>query len=301
MYSTTTLAFFLTCVGFLCSCSSPTQKNPIHTITPGMILADVEFLSSDEMNGRHYRSKEGKLAAKYIADEWEKAGLVPLLGKTSMYLPTNDMRDSPNVAAMLQGTEDTYILITAHYDHLAPKRSGKDRIYNGADDNASGTAALIAMARVLGELHTKYKSSIVLVAFTGEEAGLVGSEHFAKSEPIPMRSIKALINLDMISRGDANTIFLEGSSGAPRIALALSNANKEIGLTIVKGKHPDWLYRSDQQPFLEQGVPAVFLSVEDHEDYHQVTDHADKILPGLAAKTTKLTLLAALELAHPVP
>ena len=59
-----------------------------------MILADVEFLSSDEMNGRHYRSKEGKLAAKYIADEWEKAGLVPLLGKTSMYLPTNDMRES---------------------------------------------------------------------------------------------------------------------------------------------------------------------------------------------------------------
>jgi Zn-dependent M28 family amino/carboxypeptidase len=139
------------------------------------------------------------------------------------------------------------------------------------------------------------------VAFTGEEAGLVGSEHFAKSAPIPMRAITALINLDMISRGDSNTIFLEGSADAPRIALALSNANKEIGLTIVKNKHPDWLYRSDQQPFLEQGVPAVFLSVEDHEDYHRVTDHADKILPCLAAKTTKLTLLAALELAHPVP
>ena len=72
-------------------------------------------------------------------------------------------------------------------------------------------------------------------------------------------------------------------------------------LTIIRDKHPDWLRRSDQWPFLQQGVPAVFLSVEDHEDYHRVTDHADKILPDLAAKTTRLAFLAALDLARHVP
>jgi Zn-dependent M28 family amino/carboxypeptidase len=293
-----TLTFLI--LSFLISCVAK-QQSPIDSITPQSIHAEVEWLASDNMKGRYYRSKEGRLAAKYIAHKWISAGLSPLPNKTSMYLPTDDMRDSPNVAGMLQGTGDEYVLITAHYDHLAPKRNGKDTIYNGADDNASGTAALIEIAKVLGNQQQRYRASIVLVAFTGEEAGLVGSEHFVKSAPIPIHKIKALINLDMISRGDPNTIFLEGAPDAPRIALALSNANKQIGLNIIRDKHPDWLYRSDQLPFLEQEVPAVFLSVEDHEDYHRVTDHTDKIIPELAAKTTKLTLLAALELAHPVP
>jgi Zn-dependent M28 family amino/carboxypeptidase len=94
---------------------------------------------------------------------------------------------------------------------------------------------------------------------------------------------------------------LEGAPDAPRISQAISKANKTVGLTIIRDKHPDWLRRSDQWPFLQQGVPAVFLSVEDHEDYHRVTDHADKILPDLAAKTTRLVFLAALDLARHVP
>ena len=105
----------------------------------------------------------------------------------------------------------------------------------------------------------------------------------------------------MISRGEANTIFLEGAPDAPRISVAISKANKEVGLKIIRNAHPDWLQRSDQAPFLNRGVPCVFLSVEDHEDYHQVSDHADKILPDLAAKTAKLVFLAAVDLAGGVP
>jgi Zn-dependent M28 family amino/carboxypeptidase len=283
-----------------CSCASK-QQTPLSTITQTEIVNDIAWLASDEMQGRHYRSIEARKAAKYIADKWKLAGLTPLPTKTSMYLPTGDARNAPNVGAMYQGEGDSFVVITAHYDHLEPRRTGTDRIYNGADDNASGTAALIAIAQALSKVQTSLQSSIVLIAFTGEEAGLVGSKHFASNSPFPLSKIKGLINLDMISRGEPNTIFLEGAPDAPRINMAIARANKQIGLNIVRNKHPDWLYRSDQAPFLKKGVPAVFLSVEDHEDYHRVTDHVEKIIPELALKTTKLTFLTAIDLASPVP
>jgi Zn-dependent M28 family amino/carboxypeptidase len=292
------------CIVALCivfyGCSS-SQNSPESSITANQILQDVSWLASDEMQGRHYRSTEARKAAKYIADKWKLAGLTPLPTKTSMYLPTGDSRDSPNVAAMYKGTGDTFVLITAHYDHLKPRRSGKDKIYNGADDNASGTAALLAIAHALSKLQTPIQSSIVLVAFTGEEAGLVGSKYFANNSPIPLARIRGLMNLDMISRGEPNTIFLEGAPDAPRINMAIVRANKQVSLNIIRNAHTDWLHRSDQAPFLEKNVPCIFLSVEDHEDYHQVTDHTDKIIPELAAKTARLAFLAAIDLAHPVP
>jgi|TARA_B100000959_G_scaffold286729_1_gene366800 hypothetical protein len=285
----------------LCSCTSTQTSKPVDLITPEKMLEEVTFLASDAMQGRYYRSKEARIAANHIAETWKNAGLVPLPRQSSMYLLVDDVLASPNVAAMFKGSGSEYVLITAHYDHLKPRKSGKDKIYNGADDNASGTAALLLIADALSKLHTTPEASIVLVAFTGEEAGFVGSEHFASTAPIPMSQIRGLINLDMISRGEQNTIFLEGAPSAPRISLAISRANDKVNLNIVKNRHPDWLYRSDQAPFLEQGVPSVFLSVEDHEDYHRVTDHTEKIMPDLAAKTAQLTFLAAIDLAGGVP
>jgi Zn-dependent M28 family amino/carboxypeptidase len=202
---------------------------------------------------------------------------------------------------MLQGSGDEFVLLVAHYDHLKPRTSGIDRIYNGADDNASGTAALLVIAEALLQMDVTPDASIVLVAFTGEEAGFVGSGDFARNESLPLGKIRGLINLDMISRGEPNTIFLEGSPDAPRISLAITKANAVVGLTIVRDKHPDWLRRGDQAPFLDRGVPCVFLSVEDHEDYHKVTDHTEKIMPDLAAKTAQLAFLAAVDLAGGVP
>ena len=292
---------FLLLFIFLCSCSTKQVANPVDLITPHKILSEVSYLSSDAMQGRYYRSDEARRAARHIAAAWKKVGLTPLPNKTSMYLPVDDLRAAPNVAAMLQGNSDQYVLIVAHYDHLKPRRTGQDRIYNGADDNASGTAALLVIAEALSNVKEKPEASIVLIAFTGEEAGFVGSKYFAMNSPFPLSNIRGLINLDMISRGEHNTIFLEGSPSAPRISLAIDTANETVGLKIIRDKHTDWLWRSDQAPFLERGVPSVFLSVEDHEDYHKVTDSAEKILPGLAAKTAQLAFLTALNLARDVP
>ena len=295
------LKYLCTCLFLCCTACSSNTTTPVHSITKKNIVRDVTWLASDEMQGRHYRSIEARKAASYIANAFDEAGLTPLPSETSMFLPTDDLRDSPNVAAIYKGTSDTFVCITAHYDHLKPKRTGEDRIYNGADDNASGVAALISIAHALSKVTTPLESSIVLIAFTGEEAGFVGSNHFASNSPIALHKIRGLINLDMISRGKPNTIFLEGAPDAPRINMAINRANVRIGLTIIRNAHPDWLDRSDQAPFLEKNVPAVFFSVEDHEDYHKVTDHADKILPELATKTTQLVFLTAIDLARPVP
>jgi hypothetical protein len=219
------------------------------------------------------------------------------------FQPLADAEAAPNVIAVLPAREGSpragrTILITAHYDHLPPKRRGEDRIFNGADDNASGVCGMIAIARALASLPERPACRVMFIAFTGEEAGLRGAKRFVEHPPVPLDSIDALFNLDMISRGEENLIFCDGRDFSEPLREALRAANAAIGLEIRFDLHPDWLDRSDQGPFLAKGVPAVLFSVEDHEDYHQVTDHADRIIPGLAAKTSRLVALATLLLAE---
>lgn len=280
----------------LAGCASPHGAAP-GAVTAAGIQADVNWLADDARGGRWYRSIGGWEASAYIKDAYEAAGLQPLPGCDSIYLPTNDPRDAPNVAAMWPGSDDTYVMLIAHYDHLRPRGRGEDRIFNGADDNASGTAALLAIARWLQANQPMLEASIVLVSFTGEEAGFVGSRHFADNPPFSLERVRGLINLDMISRGERDLIFLVDGPGSAHIDAAIERANADVGLRIVRDQHADWLRRGDQAPFIDRGVPCVFLSVEDHEDYHKVTDHADRIIAGLAADTTRLALGAALELA----
>ena len=219
------------------------------------------------------------------------------------FQPLADAEAAPNVIAVLPAREgspraDRTILVTAHYDHLPPKRRGEDRIFNGADDNASGVCGMIAIARALAALPERPACRVMFIAFTGEEAGLRGAKRFVEHPTVPLDSIDALFNLDMISRGEENLIFCDGRDFSEPLREALRAANAAVGLEIRFDLHPDWLDRSDQGPFLAKGVPAVLFSVEDHEDYHQVTDHADRILPGLAAKTSRLVALATLLLAE---
>lgn len=217
------------------------------------------------------------------------------------FQPIEDPTAAPNVIGVLPARETSRgtILVTAHYDHLPPRRRGEDRIYNGADDNASGTCGMIAVARALAAVPGGLGCDVVFIAFTGEEAGLKGARHYVEHPTVPLASIRGLLNLDMISRGDANTIFVDGREISEPIRGSLRVANRIVGLDIRFDEHPEWLDRSDQGPFLAKGVPAVLFSVEDHEDYHQVTDHADRILPDLAARVSRLVAIAVAELSHP--
>ena len=272
---------------------------PILEITEEAIQADVNHLADDAFYGRYWLSPFGRKAAVWIKEQMIEAGIEPGLPESAWFqeLPTKDA--SPNVVGIVRGKNPDagYVILGAHYDHLPPRRRGEDKIYNGADDNASGTAAILAIGKSLVALKDSLESSVVLVAFTGEEAGLKGSRHFVDHSPIDLKKVRGLFNLDMISRGAKNTIFIDGAKGAPTLIKALKKANDSIGLTLRVDEHPDWLSRSDQWPFITKGVPAVLFSVEDHEDYHQVTDHADRIMADLARNVARLIALATLDLA----
>ncbi|MEY4117086.1 MAG: hypothetical protein RLZZ116_414 [Planctomycetota bacterium] len=263
-------------------------------IDPARMRANLVDFASDEFNGRSFRSEEGKRAAEWLARKLAEAGAKPLEGRESMLVPVARMpAASPNVVAWIPPAgpkpSGEFILVTAHYDHLPPRssaREGEDRIFNGADDNASGVCGVIAVAEALRA--DKLNVGVVLVGFTGEEAGLVGSRAFVEEETLPVPRIRGMFNMDMISRQPDGAIRLDGGpKGKPLTDLLVRLAPK-VPIEMKVDTHPDWLMRSDQGAFLGAGVPAVLFSCEDHEDYHKVTDHADKADPALMAKVATL-------------
>ena len=281
--------------------------HPCDSIDAGAIRADIAELASDEMNGRHWRSEDGWRAARWVAARFSDAGLRPLPGRDDMFVAvTDDAAGSPNVVGWIppaaagtpQGTDGgagpstgRVVAISAHFDHLRPARRGEDRIFNGADDNASGVCAIIAAARALHAARDRGDApgiGILCIAFTGEEAGLIGSRAFVRDGTVPTDLMVALVNMDMVSRSDDGAIRVDGGEvGAPLTAAIVERA-PQAGVPLVVDTHPEWLPRSDQGPVLAKGVPSVLLSVEDHADYHTVDDEVERIDADLAARTARL-------------
>jgi hypothetical protein len=276
----------------------PATDEVLARIGAESIHADVRHLADDRFMGRYCRSPEAFEAARWIASRFEKAGLEPIDGAADFFRGVGDERIAPNVVGIRRGSGDGYVLIGAHYDHLRPlNRPDGDRIFNGADDNASGVAGVIAIAEATRDVGTE--ATLVFIAFTAEEIGLRGARHLAGDPPFELAQVRGLFNMDMISRGRDDLIFVDGGreAGPLRDALRRANERHAIGLEIRFDQYPSWLQRSDQGPFISRKVPAVLLSVEDHEDYHRVSDHADRILPKLAERVTRLVAAAAIDLA----
>jgi ABC-type amino acid transport substrate-binding protein len=264
-------------------------------IDPAKLRANIAALSADTFNGRSFRSEEGKAAARWVAEKLADAGATPLPERDSMLVPVARMpAAAPNVVAWHAPKGPTpsgeYILVTAHFDHLPPASSGEDRIYNGADDNASGTCGMIAVAEALRD--AKLDVGVVFVGFTGEESGLIGSRAFLEEETLPPARIRGMFNMDMISRQPDGAIRLDGGPKGKVLVDLLMRLAPTVPIEMKVDTHPDWLARSDQGPFLSAGIPAVLFSCEDHEDYHKVTDHADKADAELAARVSSLVALA---------
>jgi hypothetical protein len=273
-----------------------TRSEALDTIRAEDVQRHVDYLASDELGGRWSPSPEARLAADYVAAAFAAAGLEPL-GDDGTWFQSIDDRLAPNVVGIERGTGPGYVLVTAHYDHLRPRGAGEDRIFNGADDNASGTAAVLEIAEAFGRLERATTASVVFVAFTAEEMGLRGSRFFVQHPPFGLDEIVGVVNLDMVSRGEENLIFCEGGPDAPELLAAAERANAVVGLEIRHDRHPEWLRQSDQWPFLQAGVRALYFGVEDHPDYHRVSDHADRILPVLTERVARLVFLILLDVA----
>jgi hypothetical protein len=219
---------------------------------------------------------------------------------------TREVHRPPNVVATRRGADpalrDTYVLITAHFDHLGigePDETG-DSIFNGADDNASGTAALLEIASAFMALPAPPARSVVFLAVSGEEKGLLGSMAFAGDPTIPLDSVVANINLDMIGRSAPDTVIAIGQEYTTLEAVLRSIADRPgLGLTIIEDPEPEkmFFFRSDQLSFIQQGIPAVFFTTGDHPDYHRQSDRPERINADKLARIARLGFHLAFEIA----
>lgn len=240
------------------------------------------------MAGRATGTPGNEAARAYIEAAFRSAALRPLYGgslRQPFSMPNIGMpTTAANVVAYAPGSErqGLYIVVTAHFDHLG-SRDGE--IYFGADDNASGTAALIELGRHFG-VHPP-RNSIVFAAFDAEERGLLGARAFVENPPVPLDSIALVINMDMIGRNDRRELYVAGTHPYPFLSRVVDEVAEKSRLLIRKGHDrpdgsagDDWTQASDHGPFHEAGIPFLYFGVEDHEDYHRPTDTFEGIQPG---------------------
>ena len=295
-------------------------------VSEDSLRTNLKYLASDELEGRSTPSRGLDLAADYIAEQFKKAGLEPAAG--SSYFQTAKLEefgpqaarlqkslppDAPttmrNVAGILRGSDpglrDTFVILSAHYDHVGLAAAGDDRIMNGANDDASGTASVIEVARALAGLVERPKRSILFIAFFGEERGLLGSRYFGRNPLVPTRQIIAHLNLEQVGRTDATegtkikTANLTGFDFS-EVTGILVEAAAVAGVVIVKDavSSDAFFSRSDNQALADLGIPAHTLSVAyQFPDYHKASDEWDKIDYANMAEIDRAIALGMMRLA----
>lgn len=268
-------------------------------IDAATLLEDLRILSADDMQGRQFGTAGGARARAFVIDRFKATGVQPLAGAFEFPITartaTGDVRGA-NVVGVVRGTVDPgrYLIVSAHYDHVGVR--GGD-VYNGADDNASGTAALFSIARYLSA-HPP-RSSVLIVAFDGEEAGLVGSRAFVRNPPVERSAIRLDLNLDMLGRDAHDTLFVTGTARQPALRPVMERVAAAAPLHLRLGHDggksgEDWTKDSDHYAFLEAGLPALYFGVEDYAQLHRPTDDFETITYGFYVKAVE-TVIAALE------
>ncbi len=246
------------------------------------LIRDLSVLAADSMEGRRAGSAGGQRARAYVASRLAEGGATPVAGARVQSFPLDGGAEmGVNVFGMVPGAEypERYVVVSAHYDHLGV-RAGE--IYNGADDNASGSAALLALASYLASNPPRY--SHLFVAFDAEELGLRGARAFVSDPPVTLSSILLNVNLDMIGHSEAGELYAAGPHHYPALAPFVEEAASRAGVTLLIGHdspelsaRDDWTELSDHAAFHARGVPFVYFGVEDHEDYHRPTDTVESL------------------------
>lgn len=268
------------------------------------LRSDVEFLASDALGGRGTGTAGNDSAASFAARRYSALGLQsltpgylqPFLARPSGHAASNDgggLR-TQNVVAFLPGSDPALrgqvIVIGAHIDHLGRSSIGAldpdavDAIRNGADDNASGSAAVLELARIFSARPTR--RSLLFVNFSGEELGLLGAQHFVQNSPVRLDSIVAMLNFDMVGRMRGDSLIVYGVATAREMPSLLDSANATVGLS-VRGLG-DGFGPSDHSAFFARDIPVLHFFTNTHSDYHRATDDADKINATGIAKVVSL-------------
>jgi hypothetical protein len=288
------------------------------SVTEATVRRHIETIAHDSMLGRATPSRGLDLTAAYMAAEFRRYGLLPggdsgtyvqryPLSSSKAPLPPGSPppRYAPNAVGILPGTDpllrNEYVVFSAHIDHVgfSTGQSG-DSIFNGADDDASGTAAVIELARAFSLPGARPRRSLIFVGVSGEERGLLGSEYFTTNPPVPLKQMVANINLDMIGRNWRDTIAVIGRehSDLGETVLRVALAHPELKMMPVADRWPEenFFFRSDHFNFARRGVPAIFFFNGTHADYHRPGDSPEKIDAEKEARIVRLVFFVGREI-----
>jgi Zn-dependent M28 family amino/carboxypeptidase len=268
------------------------------------LLEHVRVLAHDSMQGRRAGTPGSARARRYLLSEFRRIGLEPVGTSYEHPFTFAARRDTlptlqgVNLLGRVTGTRwpERYIVLTAHYDHVgvgAPVNG--DSIYNGADDNASGTAALLEIAAHLRR--NRPAATVIFAALDAEEVGLRGAQAFVSAPPVPKEAIALNVNLDMVSHSERGELYAAGASHYPFLRPLLDSVAARAPVKLLQGHdrpvptpQDDWTLQSDHGAFHRAGIPFVYFGVEDHPDYHRPSDEVSSITPPFFAGAVNTVL-----------
>jgi len=301
---------------------SATVPAPASTPDTASLMRDARYLASDALEGRGTGTAGNDSAAAYIARRFSGLGLAPAFTSTDARICDGTGRaarcdarfvqpfvarsvaaahaglpgelPTQNVAALIRGTDpvlrNEYVVLGAHFDHLGRSTFGAldpdatNAIHNGADDNASGTAAVIELARLLRR--NPPRRSVMVVAFSGEELGLLGSQYFVDHSPVPLEKVRAMLNFDMVGRMQDDRVIVYGVATARELGEIVTRENAVAPLKLTATG--DGFGASDHSSFYAKNLPVLHFFTNVHEDYHKATDDADKLNAAGIARVVSL-------------
>jgi len=321
------LTFILVFLG--CSSSYNTTKNVkkfAKRITSEDLKKHLYIYASDEFEGRNTGAKGQKKAVEYLKNFYISLGIPSPIAEGKYFQEikrewfllnswrAKTLQNSENVLAFIKGSEkpEEIIVISAHLDHVGVIN---DKVYNGADDDGSGTVAILEIAEAFKKAVKKGKRpkrSILFLHVTGEEKGLLGSKYYTDNPIFPLENTVSNLNIDMIGRidpkrtkGDRNYVYLIGSDKLSTELHTISEevnkkyANVELDYTYNDVNDPNrYYYRSDHYNFAKNDIPVIFYFNGTHDDYHRPSDTPDKINYDLLTNRTRLVFYTAWELAN---
>lgn len=278
----------------------------------------IGIIADDSMRGRATPSPELELTAAFIAESFRSIGLLaggdagtfiqryPITSPQGVVTST-----SPNTVGILEGSDATlrheYILVSAHMDHVGVTggdqkcaASGADSICNGANDNGSGTVGVLQLARAFAALPRRPARTIIFALFSGEERGLWGSAHYAKSPSRALSQAVAVLNIDMIGRNATDSLVVVGKtySTLGEVTDRMTRAHPEVGMRLVDDPWDGTYFtRSDQYSFAKLGVPSLLFFNGAHADVHTARDAVGLLNANAAARAVRMIFYVAHDVA----
>lgn len=251
-------------------------------ITVQELTNHIQFLASDEEEGRFPGTIANEDVALYIDMDFQQSGLMAFEGNylqefNATLRKSGDEVSTWNIVGFIPGNDaklkNEFIVLGAHYDHLGKV---SDSIFHGADDNASGTAALLEIAEKVAAHQSELKRSVIFIAFGAEEQGLLGSTYFTENPPVPLSTIKVMLNMDMVGRlNEQKQVYMGGAASFPGGEALMKSLGAPNGINPIVIAYD--VGGSDHVSFFKKEISVLGLHTGGHEDYHKPTDTADKI------------------------